>query len=105
MAEFMYRDEPLRVWMRDEYMSEVAFQLYGTEGGYIDEIFYNASKDDFKVKFSTSTCEVYIRVTAAFFEQLERDDDDSEEYHGVYADDIVTDSSYTSIYKYAGDDF
>lgn len=102
-TEFMYRNEPLRFLIRDEYMSEVASQLYNSEGGYVNEIFYNFSKDEFRVKYTTAQKDVYIRLTQEFFEQLEEEDDDSEEYLGVFTDVDDSDASFTSVYKFEGE--
>lgn len=77
-----FRDLPYAVWFRDEYMSEVAQQVYGEGNGFVRQIHKAVGEEEFVVVFRVPSRDLYIRVTSPYFDTL-LEDDDLESYVGV----------------------
>ncbi len=94
-----FRNQELRVWFRDEYISEVAEQLYGEGYGFIHQI-YKDPADVFIVVFRLESRDLYIRVSAPYFDTVV--DEESEEYQGVTqaTADCLSTGSFELLYEH-----
>lgn len=104
----IFRNLPLGEWFRDEYMSEVAEQLYGQGNGFVHQIYKARGKDEFVVVFRVSCGgmrdqDLHIRVTAPYFDSV-LIVDDLETYVGVEQADCVPNDDFALVYEHPSDE-